>query len=82
LKGLPLKTALLVGGLPIPNQVYRIKSGVQVLIATPGRLLEIASEIDLSTISILVLDEVDVMLSMGFDRQAICASKLSSKVVV
>ena len=69
--GLPLKTALLVGGNPLPNQVYRIKNGIQVAIATPGRLIEILTKelINLKSVSVLVIDEVDVMLQLGFEKQ-------------
>jgi len=69
--GLPLKTGLVVGGLPMPTQVYRLNKGVQVIIATPGRLIEILSkhEIHLETVSMVIMDEVDVMLNMGFDKQ-------------
>ncbi|XP_074624416.1 putative ATP-dependent RNA helicase DDX59 [Acropora palmata] len=72
MKGLPhMKTALLVGGLPLPPQLHRLRSGVQIVVATPGRLQEIVSQsgVDLSSIKCFVLDEVDVMLQMGFDCQ-------------
>ena len=74
MKGLPhMKTALLVGGLPLPPQLHRLRSGVQIVVATPGRLQEIVSQsgVDLSSIKCFVLDEVDVMLQMGFDCQVI-----------
>ena len=74
MKGLPyMKTALLVGGLPLPPQLHRLRSGVQIVVATPGRLQEIVAQsgIDLSFIKCFVLDEVDVMLQMGFDCQVI-----------
>ncbi|CAG8564912.1 10583_t:CDS:1 [Paraglomus brasilianum] len=67
-----MKTALLVGGLPLPNQAYRLKQGAQIAVATPGRLLEIirqCEEIDMSNIRMIVLDEVDMMLKMGFEEQ-------------
>ncbi|KAK2564690.1 putative ATP-dependent RNA helicase DDX59 [Acropora cervicornis] len=72
MKGLPhMKTALLVGGLPLPPQLHRLRSGVQIVVATPGRLQEIVAQsgVDLSSIKCFVLDEVDVMLQMGFDCQ-------------
>lgn len=72
MKGLPhMKTALLVGGLPLPPQLHRLRSGVQIVVATPGRLQEIVAQsgVDLSCIKCFVLDEVDVMLQMGFDCQ-------------
>lgn len=34
--GLPVRTALVVGGLPMPNQVYRLRKSVQIIVATPG----------------------------------------------
>ncbi|XP_065836718.1 probable ATP-dependent RNA helicase DDX59 isoform X2 [Oscarella lobularis] len=72
MKGLPLmKTALIVGGFPMPPQLHRLKQGVQVVIATPGRLLELCNRegIDFSCIRVLVLDEVDALLEMGFENQ-------------
>ena len=73
-KGLKnLKTALLIGGNPLPNQLHRLEQGVQILIATPGRLNDILEKhedlCDLTTVQILVLDEVDTMLQMGFQMQ-------------
>ena len=74
MNGLPnMKTALLVGGLPLPPQLYRLKSGVQIIVATPGRLQEIVAQagVDLSSIKFFILDEVDVMLQLGFQCQVI-----------
>lgn len=71
--GLPIRTALVVGGLPMPNQVYRLRSNVQIIVATPGRLIDILvkhPELDcLGNVNLLVLDEVDMMLQMGFENQ-------------
>lgn len=72
--GLPhMKTALLIGGMPVPNQVYRLKQGVQILIATPGRMIEMLNNhgatLKLESIKMVVLDEVDVMFKMGFKEQ-------------
>ena len=66
-----MKTALLIGGLPIPPQLHRLRSGVQIIVATPGRLQEILTQcgVDLSSIKVFVLDEVDTMLQMGFEQQ-------------
>ena len=49
-------------------QIDKIKRGVDILVATPGRLLDLAGQgfLDLSSIEILVLDEADRMLDMGF----------------
>ena len=57
-----------VGGLSYNPQINRLKNGVDVLIATPGRLIDLMgrSAVDLSQIEVLVLDEADRMLDMGF----------------
>ncbi|XP_033007342.1 probable ATP-dependent RNA helicase DDX59 isoform X2 [Lacerta agilis] len=70
--GLPnMRTVLLVGGLPLPPQLHRLKQNVKVIIATPGRLLEILkqSSIQVHNIKIVVVDEADTMLKMGFQQQ-------------
>ncbi|XP_071607129.1 probable ATP-dependent RNA helicase DDX59 isoform X2 [Heliangelus exortis] len=72
--GLPnMRTVLLVGGLPLPPQLHRLKQSVKVIIATPGRLLEIIkqSSVRLHGIKIVVVDEVDTMLKMGFQQQVL-----------
>ncbi|NXF89151.1 DDX59 helicase, partial [Eubucco bourcierii] len=72
--GLPnMRTVLLVGGLPLPPQLHRLKQNVKVIIATPGRLLEILkqSSVHLNGIKIVVVDEVDTMLKMGFQQQVL-----------
>ncbi len=43
-KGLPFKTALVVGGDAMPRQLYRIKQGVELIIGTPGRLIDLLSK--------------------------------------
>ncbi len=65
---LPLKTAVVFGGVKINPQIDKLRAGVDILIATPGRLLDHASQntVDLSQVEILVLDEADRMLDMGF----------------
>lgn len=72
-KGLTnMKTALLVGGFPTPNQVYRLKQGVQIAIATPGRFIEIINQypkLNLQNIHMVIIDEVDMMLKVGFMNQ-------------
>lgn len=67
-KHLPLKTAIIYGGVNINPQIRSLRSGVDIVIATPGRLLDHVSQktIDLSHVEILVLDEADRMLDMGF----------------
>jgi ATP-dependent RNA helicase RhlE len=58
------------GGVNITPQIRRLKSGVDILVATPGRLLDHVQQrtVDLSRVEILVLDEADRMLDMGFIR--------------
>jgi len=65
---LPLKSAIIFGGVKINPQIEKLRRGVDILIATPGRLLDHASQktVDLSQVEILVLDEADRMLDMGF----------------
>ena len=67
-KYLPLKSAIIFGGVKISPQVKILSQGVDILIATPGRLLDHVNQgnIDLSQVEILVLDEADRMLDMGF----------------
>ncbi|KAL0435481.1 UNVERIFIED_CONTAM: DEAD-box ATP-dependent RNA helicase 41 [Sesamum radiatum] len=70
-KGLPFKTALVVGGDAMAGQVYRIQQGVSMIVGTPGRLIDLLTKHDfeLDSISILVLDEVDCMIQRGFREQ-------------
>ncbi len=65
---LSLRSTVIFGGVGIQPQVNQLRRGVDVLIATPGRLLDHASQrtVDLSRIELLVLDEADRMLDMGF----------------
>jgi ATP-dependent RNA helicase RhlE len=65
---LPLRSAIVFGGVGMQPQIDRLHHGVDVLIATPGRLLDHAGRrtVDLSRVQILVLDEADRMLDMGF----------------
>ena len=67
-KHLPLRSAVIFGGVNINPQKQKLRKGVDILIATPGRLLDHASQktVDLSQVEILVLDEADRMLDMGF----------------
>ena len=66
--GTNLKSLLIHGGVGYGKQIDGIKSGVDVLIATPGRLIDLMEKgvVKLDKIEILVLDEVDRMLDMGF----------------
>src|SRR5947209_6968615 len=65
---LPLSSAVVFGGVPIGAQQRRLASGVDILVATPGRLLDLIDRksLDLSRVEILVLDEADRMLDLGF----------------
>ncbi len=65
---LPLSHLAIFGGVPQGKQIAAINKGVDILIATPGRLLDLIGQgcLNLSQIEILVLDEADRMLDMGF----------------
>lgn len=67
-KYLPLKSTSVFGGMSIVPQIKALRRNVDILVATPGRLLDHAGQktVDLSGIEILVLDEADRMLDMGF----------------
>jgi ATP-dependent RNA helicase RhlE len=67
-KYLPLKSAIIFGGVNINPQIKSLQAGVSIIVATPGRLLDHVSQrtVDLSKIEILILDEADRMLDMGF----------------
>jgi len=67
---MPFRTAVIFGGVSINTQFAKLRKGVDVIVATPGRLLDHMQQktIDLSKIEILVLDEADRMLDMGFIR--------------
>ncbi len=92
-----VKSIAVYGGSPIDKQIRFIKTGVDVIAATPGRLIDLINRgvIDLSSIETLVLDEADRMLDMGFvndikkiiartpkDRQTLLFSATMSKEVV
>lgn len=67
-KYLPLKSAVIYGGVRLEPQIQVLQQGVDILVATPGRLLDHLGQqtLDLSQVEILVLDECDRMLDMGF----------------
>jgi len=69
-KFLPLRSTVVFGGVSINPQKSKLRKGVDILVATPGRLLDHVGQnsVDLSNIDILVLDEADRMLDMGFIR--------------
>ena len=65
---LPVRSAVIFGGVKINPQIDKLRQGVDVLIATPGRLLDHLQQktVSLANLEILVLDEADRMLDMGF----------------
>ncbi len=67
-KFLPLKHAVIFGGVKQTPQVGKLRNGIDILVATPGRLLDLCNQkiISLKDIEIFVLDEADRMLDMGF----------------
>ena len=67
-KNLKMSSAVIFGGVGMNPQIQRLQKGVDVLVATPGRLLDLHGQgaLDLSQVEILVLDEADRMLDMGF----------------
>lgn len=69
-KYLPLKSLVVFGGVNITPQIKTLRNGVDILVATPGRLLDHVEQrtVNLSKVEILVLDEADRMLDMGFIR--------------
>ncbi len=73
-----VRTVSIVGGMPYPAQNRLLQAGVDILVATPGRLLDQmqSGRVDLSRLQLLVLDEADRMLDMGFkdDLEAIVGS--------
>ncbi len=67
-RNMPLKSAVVFGGVGQQPQVEKLQRGVDILVATPGRLLDLSGQglLDLNNVSIFVLDEADRMLDMGF----------------
>jgi len=68
--GLPLRTMVAYGGVSINPQMMRLRKGVDVLVATPGRLLDLQRQnaVRFNQVQTLVLDEADRMLDLGFSR--------------
>ena len=66
--GTPLRLAAIFGGVSMHQQVQALRRGLDIVVATPGRLIDHMQQrtIDLSAISVLILDEADRMLDMGF----------------
>jgi ATP-dependent RNA helicase RhlE len=69
-RNLPLRHTVVFGGVSQARQVRSLRAGTDVIVATPGRLLDLIGQgcVDLSAIEVLVLDEADRMLDMGFIR--------------
>lgn len=67
-KGLHFKTAVIFGGVGQANQVNALRNGLDILVATPGRLLDLMNQghMRLGKVEVFVLDEADRMLDMGF----------------
>ena len=67
----PLKVAIVFGGVSINPQMMALRGGADVLVATPGRLLDLTRQnaVQLSTVRLLVLDEADRLLDMGFAEE-------------
>ncbi len=65
---LPIRSTVVFGGVKINPQISKLRQGVDILIATPGRLLDHVNQrtVDLSQVEVLILDEADRMLDMGF----------------
>lgn len=70
-KGLPFKTALVVGGDAMAGQLHRIEGGVELVVGTPGRVIDLLTkhDIELDDVMVFVLDEVDCLLQRGFRDQ-------------
>src|SRR6476469_4419405 len=79
----PLSVALLIGGVQMGDQIKALENGVDVLIATPGRLMDLfgRGKIMLNGCELLVIDEADRMLDMGFipDIEEICSKLPASR---
>ncbi|WP_416221762.1 DEAD/DEAH box helicase [Shewanella sp. YLB-07] len=67
-KYLPLKSAVIFGGVGIGPQISKLGKGVDILVATPGRLLDLYNQgaVNFNQLEVLILDEADRMLDMGF----------------
>ncbi|MFL5777808.1 MAG: DEAD/DEAH box helicase [Chloroflexota bacterium] len=67
-RSVPLRSTVVYGGVPIEPQTKALRAGVEILVATPGRLLDHVGQrgVNLGQVEILVLDEADRMLDMGF----------------
>ena len=66
--GQHIRVGVIFGGVPVPRSIREVNRGLDVLVATPGRLLDLVDQrvLDLGSLEILVLDEADQMLDLGF----------------
>ncbi|WP_260483084.1 DEAD/DEAH box helicase [Sphingomicrobium flavum] len=66
--GQHVRVGVVFGGVPVPRSIREVSRGLDILVATPGRLLDLVDQraLDLSALEILVLDEADQMLDLGF----------------
>ncbi len=80
-KHVPIRSTVVFGGVNIERQIRTLKKSIDIVIATPGRLLDLVNRgvLDLSDVEILVLDEADRMLDMGFIHDVKKISKLVAK---
>lgn len=78
-----LKVVAVYGGSPIIKQINELRRGAHIIVATPGRLLDLSrqAQVKISAIKVLILDEADEMLQMGFqdDLNAILSQTPASK---
>ncbi|WP_265569512.1 DEAD/DEAH box helicase [Sphingomicrobium nitratireducens] len=67
-QGQHVRVGVIFGGVPVPRSIREVSRGLDILVATPGRLLDLVDQrvLDLSALEILVLDEADQMLDLGF----------------
>lgn len=67
-KNLPLRSAVVFGGVKINPQMMKLRKGVDILVATPGRLLDLYNQnaVRFNQVEVMILDEADRMLDMGF----------------
>lgn len=72
-----IRSIVVFGGVPLPKQIKALNNGAQIVVATPGRLLDLMNQdkVRLSKVEMFVLDEADRMLDMGFvhDVRKVCA---------
>jgi ATP-dependent RNA helicase RhlE len=95
-RNLKLRSLVVFGGVPINRQIGALKGGVDILVATPGRLLDLMNQghVHLGAVEVFILDEADRMLDMGFihdvrkvaakvpaDRQTVLFSATMPKTV-